>query len=78
MFGLMLVVLAWLAPAVGLVHRYVPPTPVTSGSDAGHSTVGSGMRLPPFPTGDFFALAVPPSPDDPSTVTPFAAAFLNA
>ena len=78
MLGLMNVVRAWLAPAFGSVQRYVPPTPVTSGSEAGHSTVGSGMSFPPFATGDFIALAVPPSPDDPRTVTPFAAAFLNA
>ena len=60
------------------MHRYVPPTPVTSGSDPGHETVGNGMRLPPFAVGCFVPLAVPPSPDEASTVTPFAAAFLNA
>ncbi len=75
---LMYVVRAWLVDAAGSVHRYVPPTPVTRGSEAGHSTVGNGIRLPPCPTGDFIAFAVPPSPDEPRTVTPFAAAFLNA
>jgi hypothetical protein len=29
-------------------------------------------------TGVFVSFALPPSPDEPSTVTPFAAAFLNA
>src|SRR5262245_26949658 len=37
----------------GSVHRYVPPTPVTNGSDAGHSTVGNENAVPPWPTGDF-------------------------
>jgi hypothetical protein len=64
--------------AVGSVQRYVPPTPVTSGSEAGHSTVGYGISLPPVATGDFIVLALPPSPDDPSTVTPLAAACWNA
>src|SRR3954452_17726295 len=68
----------WLAPAVGSVHRYVPPTRVTSGSDAGHSTVGSSIVEPPWPTGVFLELAEPPSPDEPRTVTPFAAAALYA
>src|SRR6476620_9111727 len=76
--GLMYVVRASFVPAVGFVHRYVPPTPVTSGSEAGHSTVGNGIRLPPWLTGDLRTLALPPSPDEPSTVTPFAAAFLKA
>src|SRR4029077_7391117 len=73
--------LSTLVPVVGSVQRYVPPTPVTSGSEAGHSTVGNGIRslfgllptrlcLVPF--------AVPPSPDDPSTVTPFVDACTNA
>ncbi len=60
--------------AAGSVHRYVPPTPVTSGSEAGHSTVGNGMSVPPVATGVLMMLAVPPSPDEPSTVTLFAAA----
>ncbi len=66
------------ALAVALVHRYVPPTPVTSGSDAGHCTVGNGISDPPACTGVFSMLAVPLSPDDPSTVTPFCAAETNA
>jgi hypothetical protein len=44
--------------------------PVTSGSLAGHSTVGSGIVEPPLPTGVLRALADPPSPDEPRTVTP--------
>jgi len=32
--------------AVAWVQRYVPPTPVTSGSEAGHSTVGTGIVDP--------------------------------
>src|SRR5262249_3990720 len=36
-------VLSTLVPVIALVQRYVPPTPVTRGSDAGHSTVGNGM-----------------------------------
>src|SRR5207245_702651 len=63
---------------VGSVHRYVPPTPVTSGSLAGHSTVGTGMVDPPLPTGVLRAFAEPPSPDDPRTVTPFCAAEMKA
>src|SRR5262249_469516 len=62
----------------GSVHRYVPPTPGTSGSEAGHSTVGTVKAVPPLPTGAFPPLAVPPSPDEPSTVTPLAAAEMNA
>src|SRR4051812_48473319 len=63
---------------LGSVHRYVPPTPVTSGSDAGHETVGNGRVEPPWPTGVFLSFAEPPSPEDASTVTWFAAAALNA
>src|SRR5258708_4112847 len=32
---------------VGSVQRYVPPTPVTSGSEAGQETVGCGIVEPP-------------------------------
>src|SRR5258708_36671505 len=53
------------AVAVGSVQRYVPPTPVTSGSDAGHSTVGASMVEPPLPTGWLCELAEPPPPDEP-------------
>src|SRR3954453_20580149 len=63
---------------VASVHRYVPPTPVTSGSEAGHPTVGVGIVEPPLPTGAFLSLAEPPSPEEASTVTPFAAAALKA
>src|SRR5881392_2502984 len=76
--GSMYVVRAWFVVAAGSVHRYVPPTPVTSGSDAGHSTVGNGNVVPPLPTGVLREFAEPPSPDEPSTVTPFWAADLNA
>jgi len=55
----------------------VPPTPVTSGSDAGHSTLGNGINLGFF-TGVKYGLAVPPSPELPNTVTPLAAAEMNA
>src|SRR3954453_23992848 len=64
--------------ALGSVHRGAPPTPVTSGSDAGHSTLGYGISVPPFATGVLMMLAVPPSPDEPRTVTPFAAAEMYA
>src|SRR5712691_913176 len=67
----------WVAVACGSVHRYVPPTPVTSGSLAGHSTVGNG-NVTGFVTGVFLLLAEPPSPDDPRTVTPLAAAEIYA
>src|SRR5262249_61747199 len=67
-----------LAVSVALVHSAVPPTPVTSGSEAGHSTVGPGIVEPPWPTGDLRMFAVPVSPAAPSTVTPLAAAALNA
>jgi hypothetical protein len=60
------------------VQRYVPPTPVTSGSEAGHSTAGCGIRDPPEATGDFVKFVEPSSPDEPRTVTPFAAASLYA
>src|SRR5215475_8686883 len=53
------------------------PTPVTSGSEAGHSTVGNG-NVTGFFTGVFLLFAEPPSPELPSTVTPFAAAEVNA
>src|SRR5439155_19869753 len=62
----------------GSVQSDVPPTPVTSGSEAGHSTVGVGIDEPPLPTGDFRSLSVPVSPEDPSSVTPLAAAALKA
>src|SRR5438445_1982235 len=65
------------SPVVGLVHRYVPPTAVTSGSEAGQITVGNGI-VAGFLTGSFWMLAVPKSPDDASTVMPAACAALNA
>src|SRR4051794_4218527 len=63
---------------LGSVQRLVPPTAVTSGSDAGHPTVGNGIVEPPLPTGDFLSLTEPVSPDEASTVTPFCAAEMNA
>ena len=68
----------WLVVAFGSVHRYVPPTAVTSGSDAGQPTVGFRMVEPPCPTGVFRMFDVPSSPVDASTVTPFACASWNA
>ena len=54
----------------GLVQRYVPPTPVTSGSDAGHPTVGNGIGRAALAHRRLACvLAVPPSPDEASTVT---------
>src|SRR6266550_3999189 len=70
-------VLSTCMPVRASVHRYVPPTPVTSGSDAGHSTVGNG-KTGWVGTGVNEAFAVPPSPELPNTVTPFAAAETNA
>src|SRR3954451_11009987 len=52
--------------------------PVTSGSEAGHPTVGPGIVEPPLPTGVFLSLALPPSPEDASTVTPLTDAALKA
>src|SRR5882757_476928 len=66
------------AGAVASVHRYVPPIPVTSGSEAGHPTVGYGITEPPLPTGLFLPFSVPPSPEAARTVTPFWAACVNA
>jgi hypothetical protein len=37
-----------LVPVTGSVHRYVPPTAVTRGSEAGHPTVGNGKSLAPL------------------------------
>src|SRR2546426_5558162 len=65
------------SPVVGSVHRYVPPTPVTRGSDAGHHTVGKGNGLG-FLTGSFDIAADPKSPEAASMVTPCALAASNA
>jgi hypothetical protein len=70
--GMISFVRGWLSIADGSVHRYVPPTLVTSGSDAGQLTVGCSMNEPPGDTGVFFSSGVPSSPDDANTVTPFA------
>src|SRR6516225_9802360 len=66
-----------VVPVTGSVHRYVPPTAVTSGSEAGQLTVGKG-KGDGFFTGVFGELAEPPSPELASTVTPLAAAEMNA
>src|SRR5262245_20912722 len=66
-----------MLPVLGLVHRYVPPTLVTSGSEVGHSTVGNGIVVGFF-TGWRIMLADPPSPELPSTVTPLLAAEMSA
>src|SRR5260370_35694780 len=67
----------WLALACGAVQRYVPPTPVTSGSLAGHSTVGKGM-VGKILGGCFCELAVPPSPEEPNPVRPSARAAIQS
>src|SRR3989442_15096971 len=64
-------------PGFGSVHRYVPPTPVTSGSDAGHHTAGKGNGLG-FLIGTFVVAADPKSPEAASMVTPGAVAASNA
>src|SRR5215469_423041 len=66
-----------LVPVSGFVHRYVPPTAVTSGSDAGQMTVGNGTVVGFF-VGVLIALAVPSSPELARTVTPLAAAETKA
>src|SRR3989454_5556249 len=65
------------SPVVGSVHRYVPPTPVTRGSEAGHHTPGNG-KIFGLGTGSLESSADPKSPEDPSTVMPAASASLNA
>src|SRR5207247_800001 len=65
------------SPVFGSVHRYVPPTPVTSGSDAGHHTAGKGNGVG-FLTGTFGVAADPESPEAASMVTPCARAASNA
>jgi hypothetical protein len=56
------------SPVFGFVHRYVPPTPVTNGSEAGHQTAGKGNTVG-FLTGSFDNAADPKSPDAASMVT---------
>jgi hypothetical protein len=62
----------------GSVQSDVPPTPVTSGSEPGHETVGPAIVEPPWPTGVLRSLAVPVSPEEASTVTPLTLADLKA
>src|SRR4051812_29632410 len=61
-----------------LVQSDVPPTAVTSGSDAGQPTVAPLSVVPPLPTGVFLSLADPESPVEATIVTPLASASLNA
>src|SRR3954454_18652671 len=50
-------------PVVTSVHRLVPPTPVTNGSDEGQPTSGVGSSLPPLPTGCLGEPVLPSSPE---------------
>src|SRR5712692_3167633 len=68
----------WFVVAMGSVHRFVPPTLVTSGSLAGHQTAGLGRSEPPAATGVLIKPAEPKSPELPRTVTPFSAAEMKA
>src|SRR2546426_11989827 len=65
------------SPVFGAVHRDVPPTPVTSGSEAGHHTAGKGNSVG-FLIGTFVVAADPKSPEAASIVTPCALAASNA
>src|SRR2546428_14040942 len=60
-------------PVGAFVHSYVPPTAVTRGSDAGHSTGGQGITAGFF-TGVLRMFAVPKSPEEANTVTRVACA----
>src|SRR5947207_12901249 len=62
----------------GSVHSDVPPTPVTSGSEGGHSTgvVRNGQL--PLPPGQLRPFSVPVSPDDPQQDPPVHAAASRA
>src|SRR5215510_14846879 len=64
-------------PVAGSVHRKVPPTAVTYGSEAGQPTVGNGIVLG-FLMGVLYGLAEPPSPELASTVMPLSLAEMNA
>jgi hypothetical protein len=59
------------------VQRYVPPTAVTSGSEAGQITLWYGITAG-FLTGSLYVFVVPPSPDDANTVTLCACASMKA
>src|SRR5437773_10752261 len=65
------------SPVFGSVPRYVPPTPVTSWSEAGHHTAGKG-NIAGLLTGTFVDAADPESPEAASMVTPCARAASNA
>ena len=52
------------------MHRFVPPTAVTSGSEAGQPTSGVGRRLPPEETGVFVYPVLPLSPELARNVIP--------
>src|SRR5437764_1120530 len=59
------------------MHRRVPPTAVTRGSEAGHSTLGYGISRGLL-VGSLRLLLVPPSPEDASTVMWLACASTSA
>src|ERR1041385_9203000 len=66
-----------VVPVAASTHSYVPPTAVTSGSEAGHWTAGSGSSVG-FLVGCFLKPALPSSPVDASTATWLAWAARNA
>src|SRR5215510_13293550 len=70
--------LSTVVPVGPSVQRYVPPTPVTNGSEAGHHTAGKGSSVPPLPTGDLMTPVDPSSPEEARTVTFAARASVNA
>src|SRR5581483_8848917 len=63
----------------GSWQRYVPPTPVTSGSEPGQPTFGNWSTSAPLPVMPcLFRFVLPKSPDEASTVTPASFASSNA
>src|SRR5438552_2066966 len=64
-------------PVTALVQRYVPPTAVTSGSEAGQATLGYGI-VAGFLTGSFIGFAVPLSPVEARSVMWLARAAMKA
>src|SRR5437899_11624085 len=69
--------LSTVRPVVASMHRRVPPTAVTRGSEAGHSTLGYGISRGLL-VGSLRLLLVPPSPEDASTVMWLACASTSA
>src|SRR2546426_12717218 len=59
------------------MHRRVPPTAVTRGSEAGHSTLAYGISRGLL-VDSLRLLLVPPSPEDASTVMWLACASTSA